>query len=64
LTLIVILLKRVSQFIIKVTLAVRKERIKNPRGFIIIRGPKVPTPLPGLRPEEVAPSGQSLLITW
>ncbi|MEW6375268.1 MAG: transposase, partial [Thermodesulfobacteriota bacterium] len=42
LTLIVILLKRVSQFIIKVTLAVRKERIKNPRGFIIIRGPKVP----------------------
>ena len=42
LTLIAILLKRVSQFIIKVTLAVRKERIKNPRGFIIIRGPKVP----------------------
>ena len=42
LTLITILLKRVSQFIIKITLAVRKERIKNPHGFIIIRGPKVP----------------------
>ena len=42
LTLITILLKRVAQFIIKVTLAVRKERIKNPHGFIIIRGPKVP----------------------
>jgi len=34
LTLISILLKRVAHFIIKVTLAVRKERIKNPRGFI------------------------------
>ena len=42
LTVMVILLKRVAQFIVKVTLAVRKERIKNPRGFIIIRGPKVP----------------------
>ena len=42
LTLITILLKRVAQFIIKVTLAVRKERIKNPHGFIIIRGPTVP----------------------
>lgn len=42
LTLISILLKRVACFIIKVTLAVRKERIKNPHGFIIIRGPKVP----------------------
>ena len=42
LTLIAILLKRVSQFIIKVTLAVRKERIKNPRGFITIQGPNVP----------------------
>ena len=42
LTLITILLKRVAQFIIKVTLAVRKERIKNPHGFVIIRGPKVP----------------------
>ncbi len=42
LTLITILLKRVAQFIIKVTLNVRKERIKNPYGFIIIRGPKVP----------------------
>jgi len=42
LTLMTILLKRVAQFIIKVTLAVRKERIKNPHGFIIIRGPKVP----------------------
>jgi len=42
LTLITILLKRVAQFIIKVTLTVRKERIKNPYGFIIIRGPKVP----------------------
>jgi len=41
LTLITILLKRVAQFIIKVTLTVRKERIKNPYGFIIIRGPKV-----------------------
>jgi hypothetical protein len=41
-TLISILLKRVARFIIKVTLAVRKERIKNPRGFIIIQGPKVP----------------------
>jgi hypothetical protein len=40
-----ILLKRVTQFIIKVTLAVRKERTKNPYGFIIIiRGPKVPNP--------------------
>jgi len=42
LTLMTILLKKVSKFIIKVTLAVRKERIKNPNGFIIIRGPKVP----------------------
>jgi hypothetical protein len=42
LTLISILLKRVAHFIIKVTLALRKERIKNPRGFIIIQGPKVP----------------------
>ncbi|MBS3907720.1 MAG: hypothetical protein KGZ49_11865 [Syntrophaceae bacterium] len=42
LTLITILLKRVAQFIIKVTLTVRKERIKNPYGFVIIRGPKVP----------------------
>ena len=42
LTLMAILLKRVAQFIIKVTLTVRKERIKNPYGFIIIRGPKVP----------------------
>ena len=42
LALISILLKRVAKFIIKVTLAVRKERIKNPHGFIIIRGPKVP----------------------
>ena len=42
LTLITILLKRVSKFIIKVTLAVRKERIKNPLGFVIIRGPIVP----------------------
>jgi hypothetical protein len=42
LTLMTILLKRVAQFIIKVTLTVRKERIKNPYGFIIIRGPKVP----------------------
>jgi hypothetical protein len=42
LTLISILLKRVACFIIKVTLAVRKERTKNPHGFIIIRGPKVP----------------------
>lgn len=42
LTLITILLKRVAQFIIKVTLTVRKERIKNPYGYIIIRGPKVP----------------------
>jgi hypothetical protein len=42
LTVMVILLKRVARFIIKVTLAVRKERIKNPSGFIIIRGPKVP----------------------
>jgi len=42
LTLMTILLKRVSQFIIKVTLAVRKERIKNPYGFVIIQGPKVP----------------------
>lgn len=42
LALMTILLKRVSQFIIKVTLAVRKERIKNPHGFIIIPGPKVP----------------------
>jgi hypothetical protein len=42
LTLMTILLKRVAQFIIKVTLAVRKERIKNPYGFVIIRGPKVP----------------------
>ena len=42
LTLISILLKRVAHFIIKVTLALRKERIKNPRGFIIIQGPNVP----------------------
>jgi len=42
LTLISILLKRVAHFITKVTLALRKERIKNPRGFIIIQGPKVP----------------------
>jgi hypothetical protein len=42
LTVMVILLKRAARFIIKVTLAVRKERIKNPSGFIIIRGPKVP----------------------
>jgi hypothetical protein len=42
LTLISVLLKRVAHFIIKVTLAVRKERIKNPRGFILIQGPKVP----------------------
>jgi len=42
LTLISVLLKRVAHFIIKVTLALRKERIKNPRGFIIIQGPKVP----------------------
>ena len=42
LALISILLKRVAHFIIKVTLAVRKERIKNPHGFIIIRGPNVP----------------------
>jgi hypothetical protein len=42
LTLISVLLKRVAHFIIKVSLAVRKERIKNPRGFIIIQGPKVP----------------------
>ncbi len=42
LTLISILLKRVAHFIIKITLAVRKERIKNPRGFITIQGPKVP----------------------
>ena len=42
LTVIVILLKRIAKFIIKVTLRVRKERIKNPRGFVIIRGPKVP----------------------
>jgi len=42
LTLMTILLKRVSKFVIKVTLAVRKERIKNPNGFITIRGPKVP----------------------
>jgi hypothetical protein len=42
LTLIAVLLKRVAHFIIKVTLALRKERIKNPRGFIIIQGPKVP----------------------
>lgn len=42
LAVMVALLKRVAQFIIKVTLKVRKERIKNPRGFIIIRGPKVP----------------------
>jgi hypothetical protein len=42
LTLMTILLKRVAQFIIKVTLAVRKERIKNPYGFVIIQGPKVP----------------------
>jgi hypothetical protein len=41
-TLISVLLKRVAHFIIKVTLAVRKERIKNPHGFIIIQGPKVP----------------------
>jgi hypothetical protein len=38
------LLKRVVQFILKVTLAVRKERMKNPYGFIIISGPKVPNP--------------------
>jgi len=42
LTVMVILLKRVAKFIIKVTLRVRKERIKNPYGFIVIRGPKVP----------------------
>jgi len=42
LTLMTILLKRVSNFIIRVTLTVRKERIKNPTGFIIIRGRKVP----------------------
>ena len=42
LTVMVILLKRIAQFIIKVTLAVRKERTKNPNGFIVIRGPKVP----------------------
>jgi hypothetical protein len=42
LTLISVLLKRVAHFIIKVTLAVRRERMKNPRGFIIIQGPKVP----------------------
>ena len=42
LTTMVILLKRIAQFIIKVTLAVRKERTKNPNGFIVIRGPKVP----------------------
>jgi hypothetical protein len=42
LTLITILLRRVAKFIIKVTIAVRKERIKNPYGFVIIRGPKVP----------------------
>ena len=42
LTLMAILLRRAAQFIIKVTLAVRKERIKNPHGFVIIRGPKVP----------------------
>jgi hypothetical protein len=42
LTVMVILLKRLAQFIIKVTLTVRKERIKNPYGFIVIRGPKVP----------------------
>jgi len=42
LTLMAILLRRVAQFIIRVTLAVRKERIKNPHGFVIIRGPKVP----------------------
>jgi hypothetical protein len=42
LTLLSVLLKRVAHFIIKVTLAVRKERIQNPHGFIIIQGPKVP----------------------
>jgi hypothetical protein len=42
LALMTILLKRVSKFIIKITLAVRKERIKNPNAFITIRGPKVP----------------------
>ena len=42
LTLMIILLKKVSKFITKITLAVRKKRIKNPNGFIIIRRPKVP----------------------
>jgi len=42
LTLMTILLKRVTQFIIKVTLTVRKERTQNPSGFIIVPGPKVP----------------------
>ncbi len=42
LTLMTILLKRVAQFIIRITLAVRKERTQNPSGFIIIQGPKVP----------------------
>lgn len=42
LTVMVILLKRIAQFIIKVILAVRKERTKKPNGFIFIRGPKVP----------------------
>jgi hypothetical protein len=42
LALMAILLRRVAHFIIHVTLAVRKERIKNPHGFIFIPGPKVP----------------------
>jgi hypothetical protein len=42
LTAIVILLQRVAHFIIKVTLAVTKERTKNANGFIVIQGPKVP----------------------
>jgi hypothetical protein len=42
LTVMTILLKRVAQFIIKVTLAVRKEREKGNYGYIFIPGPKVP----------------------
>lgn len=42
LTFMTVLLKRVAQFIIKVTLAVQKERVLNPHGFTFIPGPKVP----------------------
>jgi hypothetical protein len=42
LTMMAILLGRVTHFILKVTIAVEKERFRNPNKFIVIKGPKVP----------------------